>query len=84
MCGGEEKKEVENAFRVSSSRNSVEKAPSIWSKFPGWAGTKHNSLSGAGWAQLPLEHLARESVDTEQGWGSVSNEEGERDLDRQL
>lgn len=46
MCGGEEKKEVENYFRVSGLRYYVEMTLSIWTKFPGWAGTKHDPLSG--------------------------------------
>lgn len=44
---GEEKKEVENYFRVSSLKHYVEMTPSIWTKFPGWAGTKHDPLSRA-------------------------------------
>ena len=40
MCGGKKKKEVENGFKVSSLRNYMEKTPSVWNQFLGWAGTK--------------------------------------------
>ena len=40
MCGGKKKKEVENGFKVSSLRNYMEKTPSAWNQFLGWAGTK--------------------------------------------
>lgn len=52
----------------------MEMTPSIWTKFPGGAGTKHNPLSGA---VTGSPSLRADRVDPEWGWGSVSHEEKE-------
>ena len=76
MCVGKEKKEVENGFKVSSLRNYMEKTPSVWNQFPGWAGTKHNSLSRARMGSPSRRTPGQVKVKTELGGAQLAVNKG--------